>query len=174
MIPHNTFTRDITNIFIFKLKKVKLAQGVVASQTWWKTKPSLFDITNSSPPLTCSASVSLSIQVWEINGSPLCFVRMVRGFVKQMYNNTLHGRRKIKFLLQKHEAWGKWLCIRRDPVQPPGCVILIYANYISPRLIMGKKYKERRYCLLPTLLLRDLLTGGTTLDSYYNGFLRAD
>lgn len=46
------------------------------------SKPGLFDFMNGSPPLTCSAFMNQSNQVGEINVSPICFGRMVRGFIK--------------------------------------------------------------------------------------------
>lgn len=160
-----------------RMKKFKLAQGLVASQRQRKSQ-SQVRLTSQMALYLWSAASPLAYppryEKWKYV-SPVCCVRMVRGFMKQIHYDMLHGRKKIKFLLQSNWSTGDWPYIKENPVSSLlETSVLMYTNCISHGLIMGQRYEERSYCLLPTLLLRDLFTNATTHNSYYNRFLGID
>lgn len=83
------FSLILTTIFSDRYTKCIFRSRMKRSHGESKTimedsKPGLFDFMNDSPPPTCSAFMNQSNQVGEINVSPICFGRMVRGFMKHI------------------------------------------------------------------------------------------
>lgn len=117
-------------------------------------KPGLF----GSPPWTCSASHTCPPRYEKQKYmSPVCFVRMVRGFMKQICNDMLCGRKKIKLLLQSNWSKGDMTVYQRKPrFQSPGCAVLMHTNCTSHRLIMGEGWRKER--LLVTYIIAKRFT----------------
>lgn len=109
LVPYNNLFRLILCIFFF------VAQGLVANQ--WQRKTHRHFCLTSWVASHCFGYVCQPIHSGRRNEnmSSMCFIRMVRGFMEQIYYDILHIKKKIKFLLQNNKALGTGLHIKENP-----------------------------------------------------------